>query len=145
MILRVFGASVGPGAYIYPSVRIWAPWRLTLAEESCLGPGVDCYNVDLVQLGPGSIVSQRAFLCTASHDFDELGFPLVAGRIMISSQAWVAAEAFIGPGVTLHPGAVVLARAVVTRDVAEWTVVGGNPARAIRSRRRSSSITRGER
>lgn len=140
-LLRLFGARVGKGAKPYRGARIWAPWNLTMKDDSVMGDGVDCYNVDRITLGRGAIVSQRAFLCTASHDFDDAKFPLVSAPVIIEAEAWVAAEAFIGPGVRVEEGAVVFARTVVTKDVAPWTVVAGNPARAIRRRkRRTSSI-----
>jgi putative colanic acid biosynthesis acetyltransferase WcaF len=137
MVLRVFGARVGKGALIYPSARIWAPWNLTLGNGSCLGRGVDCYCVDKVEIMDRAMVSQRAFLCTASHDYNRPGLPLVAAPIRLEADAWVTAETYVGPGVTLAEGAVALARAVVVRDVDAWTVVAGNPARAIGSRQRT--------
>lgn len=133
-ILRTFGARIEGRVYPYPDIAVWAPWNLAMAPESCLGPGVICYNVDLVSLGHSATVSQRSHLCTASHDFDEAGFPLTGAPITIEDGAWVAAEAFVGPGVTIGKRAVVLARGVVVRDVPHGAVMGGNPARLLRRR-----------
>lgn len=133
-VLRFFGAQIDGRVYPYPDVDIWAPWNLHMAPESCLGPGVICYNVAKVTLGYGVTVSQRSHLCTASHDFDDPGFPLTGAAITLHKGAWIASEAFIGPGVTIGPHAVVLARCVVVRDVAPCTVMGGNPARRLRDR-----------
>jgi putative colanic acid biosynthesis acetyltransferase WcaF len=130
-LLRLFGAEVEGGAHPYPSARIWAPWNLVMKAGSCLGSGVDCYCVDRIVLGRDAVVSQRAFLCTASHDHREPGFRLLTGPVVIGDNAWVAAEAYIGPGVTLGAGAVAGARAVVVRDVPAGAVVVGNPARLI--------------
>ena len=134
-ILKLFGAKIGPGAHVYPSVRIWAPWNLQMEARSCLAPGVECYNVDIVSLGVDSIVSQRAHLCTASHDFDDASFPLITAPIRLEERSWVCAEAFVGPGVTLNRGAIVGARAVVTKNVPAETIVVGNPARPIERKR----------
>jgi putative colanic acid biosynthesis acetyltransferase WcaF len=134
VLLRLFGAKIGKQAHPYPSARIWAPWNLTMGERSCLSAGVDCYCVAPIQLGADSVVSQRAFLCAASHDFRESGFPLVVGEIVIGDGAWVAAEAFIGPGVTIGERAVIGARAVVTKNIPASTVVAGNPATIISQR-----------
>ena len=133
-LLRRFGATVGPGAKPYPGIRVWAPWNLAMGAGSVMGDGVDCYNVDRIALGAGAVVSQRAFLCSASHDIDDPGFALVTAPIVIGPGAWVGAEAFVGPGVTVEEGAVVAARAVVTRNVPAWRVVAGNPAVEIRTR-----------
>lgn len=131
LLLRCFGARIGRAAHPYPGAWIWAPWNLTMDDDSCLADGVDCYSVASVHLGRSALVSQRAFLCTATHDYTDPEFPLIARPITIAAGAWVAAEAFVAPGVTVGEGAVVGARAVVTKDVEPWTVVAGNPARVI--------------
>ena len=133
-VLRIFGARLGRGVKVYPSARIWAPWNLVMGEHSVLGDDTDCYTVDRVEIGAHSVVSQYAFLCTASHDVDRPGFPLTTAPIRIGAGCWVAADAFIAPGVTVGDGAVVGARASVFKDVEARTVVGGNPARVIRTR-----------
>lgn len=134
LVLRGFGARVAAGAKIYPDARIWAPWLLDMASGSTLGDGVQCYNVDWVRLGPDATVSQRAFLCTATRDIDDVDNPLMTAPVVLERRAWVGAEAYVGPGVTLHEGAVLAARGVAVRSVPAWTVVGGNPAKAIRAR-----------
>lgn len=134
LLLRAFGAKVAAGAHPYPSARIWAPWNLDMRRGSCLAPEVDCYNVARVELGEGVVVSQKSYLCTASHDFDDPAFPLTGAPIVIRDGAWVAADAFIGPGVHIGERAVVLARSLVVRDVDPQVVVGGNPARVLRKR-----------
>ena len=133
-LLRSFGARIGAAAHPYPSARIWAPWNLEMGPRSCLGPGSNCYSAAKIVLEADSIVSQGAHLCSASHDFRDPGFPLVTGPIVIGRGAWIAAEAFIGPGVHVGHGAVVGARAVVARDVQAGSVVAGNPAREIGKR-----------
>lgn len=95
---------------------------------------MQCYNVDHVSLGRDVIVSQRTHICTASHDFDSSDFLLVSAPVVIMDGAWIAAEAFIGPGVSVGANAVVLARGVVVRDVQPGAVMGGNPARHLRDR-----------
>jgi putative colanic acid biosynthesis acetyltransferase WcaF len=134
VVLRAFGAKVGAGAHPYPSARIWAPWNLEMAARSCLGPRTICYSVGKIRLGVDSIVSQGAHLCGATHDHRDPAFPLVIGDIEIGSAAWVAADAFIGPGVTIADRAVVGARAVVVKGVAKGDVVAGNPARVVGTR-----------
>lgn len=136
-ILSVFGAQIEGRAYPYPDVLVWAPWNLQMAPGSCLGSGVICYNVAPVRLGRGVTVSQRSHLCTASHDFDDDSFPLTGASIELHDGAWIAAEAFVGPGVTVGSRAVVLARTVVVRDVPCGAVIGGNPACVLRERKSS--------
>ena len=130
-LLRCFGARVGAGARPYPRARVWAPWNLVMDERSCLGNDVDCYCVDRIELGRGAIISQYAYLCSASHDFRSLDFGLVTAPIRIADGAWIAAKAFIGPGVSIGARAVVGACSVVVRDVPSGVVVAGNPARIV--------------
>ncbi|PZT90847.1 putative colanic acid biosynthesis acetyltransferase [Sphingomonas sp. ABOLH] len=137
-LLRWFGARIEGGTAIYPTARIWAPDRLTMRQGSCLGSGADCYNVAPVELGRACVVSQKAYLCTASHDIDDPAFTLIGAPIVVGEGAWVAAGAFVGPGVDIGIRAVVAAVAVVTRNVPSEHVVAGNPARMVRERRVSS-------
>lgn len=105
-----------------------------MGDGSCLGDGVICYSVDKVSIGPGAVVSQRAHLCSAGHDINDSRFPLVSAPITLGSKSWVCAEAFVGAGVRVGLGAVVAARAVVVRDVPDWTVWAGNPATKVSAR-----------
>jgi len=130
-LLRRFGARIAEDACPHPSVKIWAPWNLEMGSLSCLGPHVDCYSVDRIVIGPRAIVSQYSFLCTATHEYRVPERPVVTSPIVIGERAWIAADAFIGPGVTIGEGAVVGARSSVYRDVEPWTVVAGNPARIL--------------
>lgn len=133
-LLRLFGAQIDSTAVVYSSVRIYMPWHLKMAPHSCLAPEVDCYNVDKIEIGAHTTISQKTYLCAASHEISKPSLPLVTAPIAIGSQVWVAAEAFIAPGVTIGEGAVVGARAAVFKDVEPWTVVGGNPAKFIKER-----------
>jgi len=133
-LLRLMGARIGPGANIHASVRIWAPWNLTMGRFACLAPHVDCYNVAPVTLGEHATVSQYSYLCGASHDYTSLALPLTPGPISIGAHAWICADVFVGPGVAVGEGAVVGARSSVYEDVKPWTVVGGNPARYLKPR-----------
>ena len=134
-ILRCFGAKLAKTAVVYSSTRIYAPWNLEMGEHSCLADDVDCYNVDKVKVGDNTTISQKSYLCTASHDITKHDLPLVTAPIVIEDQVWIGADAFIGMGVTVRQGAVVGARASVYKDVEGWTVVGGNPAKFIKERK----------
>lgn len=143
-LLRCFRAKIAEGAHAYPTARIWAPWNLVMGRNSCLGSHVDCYSVAVVSLGDDAIVSQYSYLCSASHDYQDPGFQLVAAPITIGSMAWIAADVFIGPGVTVGEGAVVGARSTVLKDVPPWAVAAGNPCKVIKHRLLQSYTTRFE-
>lgn len=133
-LLRLFGAKIHKTANVYSSVRIYAPWNLEMKAYSCLAPEVDCYNVAKITIASNATVSQKTYLCTASHDITKSDNPLITAPIFIQEQAWIGAGAFIGMGVTIGEGAVVGARAAAYKDIEPWTIVGGNPAKFIKKR-----------
>lgn len=134
-LLRAFGAKVERNLVTNPSTRIYAPWNLEVkAPWAVLGPRVEVYNKAKVTLGPHAIVSQDAYLCTASHDVSSPVMKLVTKPIALEADTWVASKAVVLPGVTMHEGAVAGCGAVVSKDVDPWIVVGGNPAKFIKVR-----------
>jgi putative colanic acid biosynthesis acetyltransferase WcaF len=138
-LLNMFGARVHSGAHVYGSARIWYPANLTMAEGSCLGPEVTCYSMALISLGQGAIVSQGVYLCAGMHDIEDPHFQLLAKPIRIGDGAWLAAEAFVGPGVAIGHHAVIGARTVIFRDAVAGGVYVGNPAVLIKKRLLESS------
>jgi putative colanic acid biosynthesis acetyltransferase WcaF len=138
--LRVFGAKLGKKVHLYPTCQITMPWKLEMGDYSCLGPGVICYNIGGVIIGTNVTVSQYCHICSSSHDFTHPNMPQTFFQVVVEDQAWVCADAFIGPGVTVGQGAVVGARAVVFKDVEPWAVVGGNPAKFIKERKMQSPL-----
>ncbi len=133
-VLRFFGATIASSATVYGSARIWLPSNLVIEDHATLGPGVECYTMARITIGRGAIISQRAFLCTGTHDYRDPHFQLYARPITISAQAWVAAEAFVGPGVCIGEGAVLGARSAAFADLEPWCVYSGNPAARVSTR-----------
>lgn len=133
-VLRLFGAKLSNSAHVYSSAKIYMPRNLVMEGLSNIGPNTTIYNVDLVTIKDRATISQGAHLCTASHDIRDWNEKLITAPISIEEYGWVAADAFIGMGVTVHEGGVVGARAAVFKDVESWTVVGGNPAKVIKKR-----------
>lgn len=137
MLLRVFGAKMGPNCHFYPSSRIWAPWNLICADQVTAGDGVEIYNPCLVRFGSHAILSQNAYLCGATHDFNDPAFPLLAYEMEVGAYAWVCARACIAPGVNVGEGAVLGLASVATRDLEPWSVYAGVPAVKVKDRSRS--------
>jgi putative colanic acid biosynthesis acetyltransferase WcaF len=133
-ILRLFGAKLGKNCHVYPSARIWAPWNLVMHDHAAIGDNVNCYSMAAITIGKNAVISQGAHLCTGTHDYESSTFQLYAKPIFIANRAWICAEAFIGPGVTVNEGAIAGARSVVSRDIPSWAVFAGNPARHIKLR-----------
>ena len=134
LVLRAFGARVGRGARVHGSAAIWLPSNLELGERVLIGPGARLYNQGRIAIGAGSVVSQRAHLCASSHDVADPHFQLVLRPITVGAGCWIAAEAFVGPGVTVGDGAVLGARAALFADAEPGGVYSGNPAVRIKQR-----------
>lgn len=133
-LLRIFGANIGRKVHIHPSVRITIPWNLSVGDESAIGDRAIIYALGRITIGERATISQGAHLCAGSHDYRDPAMPLLKTPINVGNGAWVCADAFIGPQVTIGNGAIVGARAVVTKDVGEYQIVAGNPAKVISNR-----------
>lgn len=114
------------------------PWQLTLGERCLVDDDVTLYNLGEITIGDDTVISQHAHLCAGTHDYTDPAFPLQRESIHIGRRVWIAADAYLGPGIEIGDGAVVGARAVVTHNVDPWTVVAGNPAHAIKDRPRKN-------
>ncbi|MEX0876986.1 MAG: hypothetical protein WD114_05965 [Phycisphaerales bacterium] len=134
LLLRLFGAKLDTGARVYPKAKIWAPWNLRMGERATIADDVDCYCYDTITIGPGAIISQYTYLCGATHEFELVKRPLIPMPITIGRGVWVAADVFVGPGVTIGEYSVVGARSSVFTDLPAWKVCVGSPARPVRDR-----------
>jgi len=110
------------------------PWRLSVGDHCWLGDDVTMLTLATIQIGSHCCISQRAFLCTGSHDFDKVTFDLIVKPIVIEKSCWLGAQSFIGPGITMAKGSRCLAGAVVVKDISSKTTVGGVPAKVINAR-----------
>ncbi len=141
MLLRFFGATMGPNCHFYPGSKIWAPWNLLCADQVTAGDGAEIYNPAPMRFGSHAIVSQGAYLCGATHDFDDPAFPLLAYSCSIGAYAWICARAVLSPGINVGEGAVLGIASVATRDLEPWGVYAGMPAMKVKERNRQDSGT----
>ena len=134
-LLRLFGAKMGPDCHFYPGSKVWAPWNLICAEQVTAGDGAEIYNPAPVTLGSHAILSQEAYVCGATHDYDDPAFPLIAYATNIGAYAWVCARASVAPGVNIGEGVVLGLGSVATRNLDPWGVYAGVPAVKVKERR----------
>lgn len=132
--LRLFGAKVGGGTRIRPTVDIEIPWMLALDDGATVGDHAILYSLGPVHIGARSVVSQYAHLCAGTHDHTLRDFPLLRRPVSVGCDAWIGADAFIGPGVSVGDRAVVGARSSVFKDVPADEIHAGNPAKKIKNR-----------
>jgi putative colanic acid biosynthesis acetyltransferase WcaF len=130
-LLRLFGARVGRGTIIRPSVRVPYPWKLTIGDHCHIGDDVQLYTYGEIEIGNCTVISQRSYICTGSHDYTSPTFDLIAKKIVIGAESWLATDVFVAPGVTIGNGAVVGARSSVFHDLPTGTISVGSPAKVI--------------
>lgn len=135
LVLRAFGARAAKGARVHASAMIWLPANLELGENCLIGPRVRLYNQGRITIGAQTVISQGAHICASSHDVRDPHFQLVLRPVSIGAGCWVAADAFVGPGVTMHDRAVLAARGALFHDAGADTIYRGNPATPIGPRR----------
>ena len=133
-VLRCFGAELGKNCHFYPRARVWAPWNLVCADAVTLGDEAEIYNPSPVTLGSHAIVSQQAYICGATHDYNDPAFPLISFPMELGAYSWVCARASVSPGVNVGEGAVLGLGSVATHDLEPWTVNAGVPARIVKQR-----------
>lgn len=131
---RLFGAEVGKRVLIRPSVRVTYPWKLKIGDYSWIGDDVVLYTLGEIEIGSNTVISQRSYICTGSHDYTSPTFDIYAKSIHIGDQVWIATDVFVAPGVTIGEGAVVGARSTVLNDLPAGMICYGNPAKPIRPR-----------
>ncbi|MGA2661668.1 MAG: WcaF family extracellular polysaccharide biosynthesis acetyltransferase [Verrucomicrobiota bacterium] len=133
-LLRAFGAQIGRGVRIKPRVNIHFPWKLRVGDFTWIGEEVFILNFEPVVIGSHCCISQRALLCTGNHDFTKNDMPYHNRPIAIEDGAWVGAQVFVGPGVTVGSEAVVTAGSVVTKNVPARMVCSGSPCVPVKDR-----------
>lgn len=134
-VLRAFGARIGIGVVIKPSVKVKFPWRLTIGAHSWIGEEVWIDNLAEVAIGAHCCISHGAYLCTGSHDWSKPGFDLITRPIEIGDEAWICAKACVGPGVRVARGAVLTLGSVTSNDLAAWTRYASAAASPVHLRR----------
>ena len=142
--MRAFGAKIGRNVVIRANVNVSFPWRLVVGDHVWIGEDVGILTLAPVAIESNVCISQRAYLCTGSHDFRREDFKLQLAPITVREGSWIAAASFIAPGVEIGSGAIVSA-GVVFESVAPKTLVRGNPATVVSEfRGQRSEVTKTE-
>ena len=134
LVLRLFGADMAEGVVVKAGVKIAFPWKLSVGAHSWLGEDAWLANFDRITIGANVCVSQRALLCTGNHDWSDPAFGLVTKPIVVRDGAWICANVFVAPGVTIGENAVATAGSVVTRDLPSGMICSGNPCVPVKAR-----------
>lgn len=140
-LLRLFGARIGAGVMVRPTARVTYPWKVEIGDYSWIGDDVVLYSLDRIVIGNHCVISQKVYLCTGSHDLTDRSFALQTQSIAIGNGAWVAADCFVAPGVTIGSNAVEGARSSVFTDLPAHQVCLGSPCKPRYARVMKTNMT----
>jgi putative colanic acid biosynthesis acetyltransferase WcaF len=134
-LLKCFGANIGKNVIIRPSAKFTYPWKIKIGDYSWIGDDVVLYSLGEIEIGAHTVVSQKSYLCTGSHDYTKNDFPIYSKKIIIEDECWLATDVFVSPGVTIGRGTVVGARSTVIKDLNSNSVYVGSPVKFIKNRK----------
>ncbi len=133
-LLRIFGANIADHVLIRPTVRVTYPWKVTIGEHSWVGDDVVLYSLGEIKIGRQTVISQKSYLCTGSHDYTSSSFNIFSKPVEIGDEVWIASDVFVGPGVHIGTGSVIGVRSTVLNDLPPGKICYGNPAKPIKDR-----------
>jgi putative colanic acid biosynthesis acetyltransferase WcaF len=133
-ILKIFGAKIGKGVIIRSSVNITYPWFLIIGNNSWIGENVELYNLGPIVIGSNTVISQKSYLCTGSHNYKKITFDIIKKPIVIGDGVWIATDVFVGPGVTIENNVIIGARSSVYSNISEGNIAFGNPCKVLKKR-----------
>lgn len=133
-LLRIFGAKIGKGVIIRPSVQITYPWKISIGDYSWIGDEVVLYSLGEIEIGSNTVISQRSYICTGTHDYRSESFDIYSEKISIGKKCWLATDVYVAPSTTIGDFTVVGARSSVFKDLPSNKVCVGSPAKPIKDR-----------
>ncbi len=134
ILIRLFGAKVGRGVVLKPSINVKYPWHLEIGDFTWIGEGVWIDSLGKITIGSNCCISQGAYLCTGNHDWADPAFGLIVKPIIVEDGSWIGAGATILPGVTIKTHSIVTVGSVVSRDTEPYVIYSGNPATPVKNR-----------
>ena len=135
VVLRLFGAKIGEGVVLKPSINVKYPWNLEIGDYSWVGENAWLDSLAFIKIGSNSCISQGVYFCTGNHDWTDPAFGLIVKPITVEDGAWVGARATVLPGVTVRSHSIVAAGSVIGKDTEPYKIYAGNPAVAVKERR----------
>ena len=133
-LLRLFGAKIGKGVLVRPTVKVTYPWKVSVGDHSWIGDDVVLYSLGEINIGSHTVISQKSYICTGSHDYTSLSFDIFSKPVEIGNEVWIATDVFIAPGIRVGDGTVVGVRSTVLQDLPSGKICFGNPAKAVKDR-----------
>ena len=133
-LLRLFGASIGVGVIIKPSVNIKYPWHLKIGNHVWIGENVWIDNLADVTIGDSVCISQGALILTGNHNYSKKSFDLILGKTVIEDGVWIGARSVVCPGISCKSHSILTAGSVASKNMESYCIYQGIPALKVRSR-----------
>jgi len=133
-LLKLFGAKIGKGVVIKPSVNIKYPWKLSIGDHTWIGENVWIDNLGEVKIGANACISQGAMLLCGNHNYKKVAFDLIVGNIELEDGVWIGAHSVVCPGVKCKSHSLLAVKSVATKNLEAWKIYQGNPAIMVRDR-----------
>jgi putative colanic acid biosynthesis acetyltransferase WcaF len=134
LLLRTYGAKIGTGVVIKPSILIKYPWFLSVGDYTWIGEMVWIDNLVSVSIGSNACISQGAMLLTGNHNYKKAGFDLMTEPIVLEDGVWIGAKSVVCPGVRCGSHSVLSVGSVATSNLKTYSVYSGNPAKEAKTR-----------
>ena len=133
-VLRLFGAKIGKGVVLKPSISVKYPWKLSIANNVWVGENVWIDNLDQVTIGSNVCISQGALLLCGNHNYKKSSFDLIVKPIELKDGVWIGAKSTVTQGVICGAESVLSVQSVANSDLEPYGIYQGIPAVKIRER-----------
>lgn len=135
LFYRLAGIKIGKGSSIHMWANFFEPSNIQIGDDTIIGDHAFLDGRDKLTIGSHVDIASYVMIYNSEHDINSPGFSAVLGKVEINDYVFIGPRVVILPGVVIGKGAIVAAGAVVTKDVPEFAVVGGVPAKVISERK----------
>ena len=134
-VLRLFGAKIGSGVVLKPSISVKYPWKLGIGNNVWIGENVWIDNLDEVKIGDNVCLSQGSMLLCGNHNYKKTSFDLLVGPIILEDGVWIGAKSIVTQNVTCHSHSILAVQSVASSNLDSYSIYKGNPAVKVRDRK----------
>lgn len=134
LLLRLFGAKIGQGVMLKPSINVKYPWNMEIGDYTWIGENAWLDSLAPIKIGSNCCISQGVYFCTGNHDWTDQAFCLVVKPIMVENGAWIGARSTVLPGVVLKSHSVVTAGSIISKDTEPYMIYSRSPAVKVKGR-----------
>lgn len=132
---RLAGIKIGRGSTIHMGARFYDPRNIQIGEDSIIGERTVLDGRDKLIIGNHVDIASEVMIYNSEHDVHDENFQVIYEPVVIEDYVFIGPRVIVQPGVRIGKGAIIAAGAVVTKDVSEFSIAGGVPAKVIGERK----------